>query len=364
MSKNDDEHGRNRPFDVIEERSVLLGLSYRLLGSLADAEDTVQETYFRWYRLPAHERAAIASPRAWLIKTATRIGLDVLKSARVRRERYVGEWLPEPAPAQWRSYQDGLAEDPADRVSLDESVSMALLIVLEAMTPAERVCFVLHDVFAYSFPEIAEIVDRPLTACRQLATSARRHVARETRTSAAPAEHAKVVRSFKSAWETGDLAAHPAFQVTETFIDADVHEADDSVTERPSMSAGCAVEESIALFTLLGWPPDTARAAIEHVCGTLTETGTRHATFEALRRDSHARALLDLPRRSWSALLKALLGNPDPALSATKLGRGVLLRLLIGEDLASLLHDDDLVLAISLTAPSAQAHRRAGGERS
>lgn len=157
---------------------------------------------------------------------------------------------------------------------------------------------------------------------------------------------------------------HPAFQVTETFIDADVHEADDSVTERPSMSAGCAVEESIALFTLLGWPPDTARAAIEHVCGTLTETGTRHATFEALRRDSHARALLDLPRRSWSALLKALLGNPDPALSATKLGRGVLLRLLIGEDLASLLHDDDLVLAISLTAPSAQAHRRAGGERS
>ncbi len=196
--------------DAIRERGMLLGLSYRLLGSLADAEDAVQETYVRWYRLSAHERDAISSPRAWLIKTASRIGLDMLGSARARRERYVGEWLPEPlpAPGMWRSHaRDSDTDDPADRVSLDESVSMALLIVLEAMTPAERVSFVLHDAFGYTFSEIAEIVGRTPAACRQLATSARRRVERERRTPVSAAEHARVVRSFKAAWQTGDLAS-------------------------------------------------------------------------------------------------------------------------------------------------------------
>ena len=195
--------------DAIRERSVLLGLSYRLLGSLADAEDAVQETYIRWYRLSDEERRRIAHPRAWLIKTAGRIGLDMLGSARVRRERYVGEWLPEPLPTAgtWSSQHSGAVVDPVDRVSLDDSVSMALLVVLESMTPAERVAFVLHDVFKYTFPEIAEIVGRTPAACRQLASSARRRVHRSPITHVAPDEHAAVVRSFKRAWETGDLAS-------------------------------------------------------------------------------------------------------------------------------------------------------------
>lgn len=195
--------------DAIRERDVLLGLSYRLLGSLADAEDAVQETYIRWYRLSDEDRRGIAYPRAWLVKTASRIGLDMLESARARRERYVGEWLPEPLPTagNWSSQHSGVVVDPADRATLDDSVSMALLVVLESMTPAERVAFVLHDLFKYTFPEVAAIVGRSPGACRQLASSARRRVRQSPITRVAPAEHAAVVRSFKRAWETGDLAS-------------------------------------------------------------------------------------------------------------------------------------------------------------
>lgn len=194
--------------EAIRERSVLLGVSYRLLGSIADAEDAVQETYIRWHRLSDAERRRIGSPRAWLIKTAGRIGLDMLTTARARREQYVGEWLPEPVrvPGTWTSHHDDDPTDPADRVSMDESVSMALLIVLESMTPAERVAFILHDVFRYTFPEIAEVVGRSPDACRQLASSARRRVHSARSTTVEPAEHAAVVRAFKTAWETGDLA--------------------------------------------------------------------------------------------------------------------------------------------------------------
>ncbi len=195
--------------DALRERGVLLGLSYRLLGSLADAEDAVQETYIRWHRLGDEERRSIAHPRAWLIKTAGRIGLDMLGTARARREHYVGEWLPEPLPApnRWSSQGTSITIDPADRVSMDDSVSMALLVVLESMTPAERVAFVLHDVFRYTFPEVADVVGRTPAACRQLASSARRRIRSERRNPVPPAEHASAVRSFKTAWQTGDLTA-------------------------------------------------------------------------------------------------------------------------------------------------------------
>lgn len=193
---------------AMRERSVLLGLAYRLLGSLADSEDVVQETYVRWYRMRDEERGRIANPRAWLVTTASRIGLDMLKSARARRERYVGEWLPEPIPAANRwSTQEAPVVDPADRVTLDESVSMALLVVLESMTPAERVSFVLHDVFRYTFPEIAGIVGRTPAACRQLASSARSRIGAEHRAPVTAAAHAEAVRSFKAAWESGELNA-------------------------------------------------------------------------------------------------------------------------------------------------------------
>ncbi|MFG3510091.1 RNA polymerase sigma factor SigJ [Streptomyces sp. NPDC047821] len=195
---------------ITSERRRLTNLAYRLLGSLSEAEDAVQETYARWYALPRHHRDAVEAPGAWLAKVAARICLDVLGSARVRRERYVGEWLPEPLPdsTPWTTGPTGGATvDPADRISLDESLGMAFLVVLESMTPAERVAFVLHDVFRYSFAEIAGIVGRTPAACRQLASSARRRV-RASRTPTAPAAHqAGIVRNFGQAWQAQDIRA-------------------------------------------------------------------------------------------------------------------------------------------------------------
>lgn len=197
--------------DVFHERRRLLALGYRMTGTLADAEDVVQETYLRWYRLTDSERADIANPGGWLTTVAGRIALDLLGSARHRREQYVGPWLPEPVPADLFAGAVGSrtatsSHDPLDRVTLDDDVSTALLVVLEAMTPAERVAFVLHDVFAVPFDEIAETVGRSSAAVRQLAASARRHV-RENRAAAVPrAEHDRVVRAFQQATSTGEIA--------------------------------------------------------------------------------------------------------------------------------------------------------------
>lgn len=193
---------------IMSERRRLINLAYRLLGSLAEAEDAVQETYTRWYTLSAEQQQAIESPAGWLTTVASRICLDLLRSARSRRESYVGEWIPEPLPdsKEWiDGWSGGAAVDPADRVTLDESINMAFLVVLESMTPAERVAFILHDVFRYPFPEIAEIVGRSPAACRQLATSARRRVSAAEVPAAPVAQTADVVRDFKRAWEAKDI---------------------------------------------------------------------------------------------------------------------------------------------------------------
>jgi len=192
--------------EVLGERRHLMALAFRMLGTIAEAEDAVQETYIRWYRLSEDERDAIEVPRAWLTRVASRVCLNVLGSARHRRETYVGPWLPEPVPS---SAVPGLAphaEDPLERVTLDDTVSSALLVVLESMTPAERVSFVLHDIFAVPFAEIADIVGRSPAACRQLATSARRRVQQARGRQVSRDEHDQVVAAFATAARTGDLA--------------------------------------------------------------------------------------------------------------------------------------------------------------
>lgn len=191
----------------MRERRQLINVAYRLLGSVADAEDAVQESYARWYALSRAQQEAIQSPGAWLTTVTSRICLDLLGSARVRRERYVGPWVPEPLPdrAEWAWTPD--AGDPADRVTLDESVSMAFLVVLDAMTPAERVAFILHDVFRYPFADVAEIVGRTPAACRHLASSARRRIRESTIPPMAVTEQAGIVRDFRRAWQAKDIRA-------------------------------------------------------------------------------------------------------------------------------------------------------------
>ncbi|WP_050502270.1 RNA polymerase sigma factor SigJ [Streptomyces monomycini] len=196
---------------AVGERRQLINVAYRLLGSVTEAEDAVQDAYGRWYGLPRNRREEIRSPGAWLTTVTSRICLDVLSSARARRERYVGAWLPEPLPdrAEW-----GQAEgagtggaDPADQIVLDESVAMAFLVVLESMTPAERVAFVLHDVFRYPFAEIAGVLGRTPAACKQLAASARRRVGDARTAGPSATGRADVLRRVKEAWEAKDIAA-------------------------------------------------------------------------------------------------------------------------------------------------------------
>lgn len=181
-------------------RPYLLRVAYSHLGTISDAEDVVQDA---WLRLLATDRTEIRNLRAWLTTVVSRLALDALTSARARRERYVGPWLPEPVVDA-----EAPSGDPASRVDLDESISMAMLIVLEALSPAERSAFLLHDVFGYSFSEVSGIVGRTPQATRQLATRARHAVeARRPRYPARPEEQREVVSAFHAATEEGDLAS-------------------------------------------------------------------------------------------------------------------------------------------------------------
>jgi RNA polymerase sigma-70 factor, ECF subfamily len=181
-------------------RPYLLRVAYSHLGSLSEAEDAVQDA---WLRLTRAEARTICDLRAWLTTVVSRLAVDALTSARARREQYVGPWLPEPLVEA-----DAGDRDPARQVDLEESVSMALLVVLESLSPAERSAFLLHDVFGYSFAEVAEIVGRTPAATRQLATRARQAVeARRPRYPARADEQRAVVAAFLTATENGDLAS-------------------------------------------------------------------------------------------------------------------------------------------------------------
>jgi RNA polymerase sigma-70 factor (ECF subfamily) len=189
------------------DRALLINVAYRLLGSMADAEDVAQETYVRWYRMTGPERDAIHTPAAWCVRVATRICLDLLTSARHRREQYVGPWLPEPVPGQRSETTTAAMNDPADLVAIDEHVTMAMLIVSESMTPAERVAFVLHDVFRFPFGEIGAIVGRSEAACRQLATSARRKAGSTRQSTRDIKRHSAATIALTRALQRGDIQA-------------------------------------------------------------------------------------------------------------------------------------------------------------
>ncbi|MFJ9471708.1 RNA polymerase sigma factor SigJ [Streptomyces caniferus] len=208
----DGARGGDRLARFEEQRGRLWAIAYRITGTVTDADDAVQETWLRWQALP--DEPPVASPRGFLTTVVSRICYDLLGSARARRETYVGPWLPEPlldgpgGPRPVAAADPGGSGGPEDRVTLDESVGMALLTVLERLTPAERTAFILHDVFAVPFPEVAEAVGRTPESVRQLASRARRRVRAEApRRTVDRAEHRRTVEAFLSAVMGGDMAA-------------------------------------------------------------------------------------------------------------------------------------------------------------
>jgi RNA polymerase sigma-70 factor (ECF subfamily) len=190
---------RDDPAAAFEpHRAYLGGLAYRMLSSMAEAEDAVQDAYIRWHRIGAKARAAIENPRAWLSKATTRLCLDRLKSARTQRETYVGPWLPEPV------IEPEAAADPAE---LAQDLSVAFLLLLERLSPLERAAFLLHDVFEMSFAQVAEVLRRDEAACRQLAARARKHIeAGRPRFDARSEDQARIAAAFLAAAGSGDPA--------------------------------------------------------------------------------------------------------------------------------------------------------------
>jgi len=195
--------GRATRTDVAEAyvdlRSLVFSIAYRMLGSVSEAEDLVQETFIRYQRA-LDEGVVIESPKAWLSAVVTRAAVDQLRSARVRRETYVGEWLPEPLVT------DGGAGDPADKAATLDTLSMSFLVLLERLTPLERAIFLLHDVFEYDFEEVGRIVGKTAANCRQQAVRARRFVTEgRPRFEASESERDELLDRFLAAATRGDV---------------------------------------------------------------------------------------------------------------------------------------------------------------
>ncbi|MBI5164500.1 MAG: RNA polymerase sigma factor SigJ [Magnetospirillum sp.] len=195
-----------------QHRRTLEGIAYRMLGTLAEAQDVVQDTYLKWREVDA---ATLHSPRAWLITVCSRTALNLLQSARRQRERYVGVWLPEPLPEQ-----DSF--DVAAKLEVDESVSVALLLALEALSPTERAAWLLHDVFDLEFDEVASILGMTPANCRQLASRARKRVREgRRRFRSSPEEHRRLLQAFFDAARQGSLERLTALLASNAELYAD-----------------------------------------------------------------------------------------------------------------------------------------------
>jgi len=222
-----------------ELRPLLFAIAYRILGSVSDAEDAVQEAWLRYAASPAQPTSA----KAFLSAVVTRVSIDVLRSARVRREEYVGPWFPEPLLTD--PY-----EDPERSAELADSVSTAALLLLERLTPLERAVFVLRDVFGFGFPEIASVVGRSEAACRQLAVRARRHVdAGRPRFEADRREREKLAAQFFSALREGNVDG------LQELLAADAQLAGDSGGKAPALARSIIGAEKVArvLASVFPW---------------------------------------------------------------------------------------------------------------
>ena len=221
-----------------ELRPLLFAIGYRILGSVTEAEDAVQETWLRYQSSPTQPR----STKAFLAAVVTRVSIDVLRSARVRREEYVGPWLPEPLLTD-------LYQDPARSAELADSVSMAALLLLERLTPLERAVFVLREVFGFGFPEIASVVGRSEAACRQLAVRARRHMeVGRPRFDADRRERQELAARFFDALRDGDIEG------LRELLAADVQMVGDGGGKAPAFTRSVIGADNVARVLALNFP--------------------------------------------------------------------------------------------------------------
>jgi len=221
-----------------ELRPLLFAIAYRILGSVAEAEDAVQESWLRYEASPTQP----TSPKAYLSAVVTRISIDVLRSARVRRETYVGQWFPEPLLTD-------LYEDPARSAELADSVSMAALLLLERLTPLERAVFVLREVFGFGFPEVAAAVERSEVACRQLASRARRHMeVGRPRFEADRREREELAARFFDALRDGDVEG------LRELLAADVQMVGDGGGKGPALARTVVGADNVARVLATNFP--------------------------------------------------------------------------------------------------------------
>ena len=229
-----------------EHRSLLEGIAYRMCGVLADAQDIVQETHLKW---SAADQDAIRDPRAWLVTVCSRRAMDLMKSVRMRREMYVGTWLPEP-------FLDRSEPNPAEQIAIDETVSVALMLALEKLSPAERAAFLLHEAFAYGFPEIARILGKSAPACRQLASRARTAVrAEKPRFKTTAEEHRRLLEAFFDAAHSGNA------ERLQTLLAESVELHADGGGKVKTAPEGLRGREAVAQFFLGIWRGSAVRIA-------------------------------------------------------------------------------------------------------
>ncbi|MEV0256025.1 RNA polymerase sigma-70 factor [Streptomyces sp. NPDC050732] len=273
-----------------ELRPLLFSIAYRILGSVSEAEDAVQET---WLRFDAATTLP-TSTKAYLSAAVTRISIDVLRSARVRREQYVGPWFPEPLLSD--PYQD-----PERSVELAESVSVAALLLLERLSPLERAVFVLREVFGFGFDEVAAAVERSEAACRQLLVRARRHMrAGRPRFPAAREEREELASRFFAALHVGDVAG------LRRLLAADVTMAGDGGGMGPQLSRAVVGPEKVAQLLAAGFPALTA-------LGVTHETHALNGGPGAVFRDRDGKVLTTLSLDVADERIRAvrLMINPD-----------------------------------------------------
>lgn len=179
-----------------KHRPLLFAIAYRMLSSVADAEDMVQETFLRWQQV---SEAKVTSPKNYLVSIITHLCIDRLRSARVQREQYIGTWLPEPIVTTATS-------DPAEKVELADSLSTAFLVLLESLSPTERAVFLLREVFDYDYSQVGQIVNKTPANCRQILRRARQHLAtRRSHFDVRPQPQEQITEKFLQAWNCGDL---------------------------------------------------------------------------------------------------------------------------------------------------------------